>query len=103
MLIILNKSHTVNGYESMLKIAEHASGKGKKAAVLHIQDACLALTLEDYCEKLAKAKIIPYVLEADCLARGLLHKLGRSVQVINYEKWVSLVMREHKNIISWTS
>jgi len=102
MLIILSKSQSVNGYDSILKVAEKASEKGEKVAILHIQDACIAATMEEYCERLAEGKIDAYALRTDCEARGLLEKVGRDVKIVDYNGWVRLVMKEHDKIISWT-
>lgn len=102
MLIILSKAHSVNNYDSILKIAEKTSEKGEKVAILHIQDACIVATLDEYCESLAEGRIDAYVLSGDCEARGLLEKVGRDVKIVDYKGWVRLVMKEHDKIISWT-
>jgi sulfur relay protein TusB/DsrH len=102
MLIILSKSQLVNDYDSILKIAEKASEKGKKVAILHVQDACVAVTMYEYCKRLAEGRIDAYVLRADCEARGLLEKVGRDIKIVDYKRWVRLVMKEHDKIISWT-
>lgn len=103
MLIILSKSPSVNRYDSILKIAEKASEKGENVAILHAQDACIAVSLDDYCERLAEGRIDAYVLREDCQARGLLEKVGRDVKVIDYKEWVKLLMKEHDKIVSWTT
>jgi len=103
MLIILSRSSSVNDYDSILEIAERANEKGEKVAILHIQDACMAATLAEYCERLAEGTINAYVLRADCEARGLLEKVGRNVKIIDYKGWVRLVMNEHDKIVSWTT
>jgi len=103
MLIILSKSLSINGYESILKIAEEASEKGEKVAILHIQDACVAATLPEHCERLAEARIKAYVLKADCQARGLLEKVGRDIRIVDYRQWITLLMKEHDKIVSWTT
>jgi len=103
MLIILTKSPSVNGYDSVLKIAERISEKGEKVAILHIQDACIAATMKEYCGRLADGRINAYVLRADCEARGLLEKVVRDVKVIDYKEWVDLSMKEHDKIVSWTT
>lgn len=102
MLIILSKSQLVNDYDSILKIAKKAREKGKKVAILHIQDACIATTMDEYCERLAEGRIDAYVLRADCEARGLLEKVGRDIKIVDYKGWVRLVMEEHDKVISWT-
>jgi len=102
MLIILSKARSVNGYDSVLKVAEKASEKGEKVAILHIQDACIAATMEEHCERLAEKRIGAYVLRGDCEARGLLEKIGKDIQIVDYKGWVRLVMKEHDKIISWT-
>lgn len=103
MIIVLSKSPSASGYESVLKMAENASSKGEKVAVLHIQDACVAATMEKHCVRLSEAKIRLYALKADCEARGILDKLGKDVKIIDYREWVRLLMKEHENIVSWTS
>jgi sulfur relay protein TusB/DsrH len=102
MLIILSKAQSVNGYDSILKIAEKAGEKEEKVAILHIQDACIVATLDKYCERLAEGRIDAYVLSSDCEARGLLEKVGRNVKIVDYKGWVRLVMKEHDKIVSWT-
>lgn len=100
MLIILSKSPSVNCYDSILKIAEKAR---EKVAILHIQDACIAATMDEYCERLAEGRINSYVLRADCEARGLLEKVGRDIKAIDYKEWVDLLMKKHDKIVSWTT
>jgi len=102
MLIILSKSPSANNYESILKIAEKTSAKGEKVAILHIQDACIAVTLDEYCKRLVEGRIDAYVLRADWEARGLLERVGRDVKIIDYKDWVRLIMNQHKTIVSWT-
>lgn len=102
MLIIFSKSQSVEGYDSILKIAEKISEKGEKVAILHVQDACIAATMDEYCDRLAEERIETYVLRSDCEARGLLEKVGRDVKIVDYKGWVRLVMKEHDKIISWT-
>jgi len=102
MLIIFSKSQSVKGYDSILKIAEKISEKGEKVAILHVQDACIAATMSEYCERLAEERIDAYVLRSDCETRGLLEKVGRDVKIVDYKGWVRLVMQEHDKIISWT-
>jgi len=103
VLVILSKSPSLNGYDSISKIAEKATAKGEKAAFLHIQDACIAATINEYCDKLAENKIDIYALKADCEARGLVEKVSGKVRVIDYKQWVRLLMTEHKKIVSWTT
>jgi len=103
MLILLSKSPSVNGYESISKIAARASEKGEKVAILHIQDACIATTMDEYCERLAEGRIDAYVLRADCQTRGLLEKVGKDVKMIDYKEWVNLLMKQHDKIVSWTT
>jgi len=102
LLIILTKSPAVGDYNSVLEIVTNAVEKGEKVAVLHVQDACIAATLDEYCERLAEERIDAYVLRADCEARGLLDKVGREVKIIDYKEWVKLVMKTHSTIVSWT-
>jgi sulfur relay protein TusB/DsrH len=84
-------------------MAEKSSGKGEKVAILHIQDACIAVTVDDYCKRLADRRIDAYALKTDCKARGLLQKVGRDVRIVDYKEWVKLVMKEHGSVVSWTS
>jgi len=102
MLIILSKSPWTENYGSLLEIARKAAENGEKVAVLFIQDACLAATKNEYCDKLVKNKIEVYALKADCEARGLLEKVGKDVKIIEYRDWVKLVMGMHSKIVSWT-
>jgi sulfur relay protein TusB/DsrH len=103
MLIILSKSPQGQNLNSVLEIASATVEKREKAAILHIQDACMAVSMNDYCEKLAKKKIDVYALKADCEARGLVEKTGKVVKLIDFRQWVKLVMSEHENVVSWTS
>jgi sulfur relay protein TusB/DsrH len=103
MLIILNKSPLAENYGSIIGVAKKAVDKGEKVAILCIQDACIAATVNEYCEKLAESKIDVYALKADCEARGLLQKVSLMVRIVDYRQWVRLVMIAHKNIVSWTS
>jgi len=103
MLIILNKSPRTENYDSILEIAKKAAEDGENVAVLYIQDACIAATINEYCDKLAENKIEVYALKADCEARGLVEKASRKVRIIDYKQWVKFMMSEHKKIVSWTS
>jgi len=102
MLIILNKSPWAENYGSILEIAKKTVENGEKTAVLYIQDACIAATMSEYCDKLFENKIDVYSLKADCEARGLMNRLRPRVKVINYRQWVKLVMMAHDKIVSWT-
>ena len=99
MLFILSKSPFSEQYESFLEIARKAVGK-EKVGILHIQDACVAATLDEYCRKAVDNGVILYVLKEDCQARGLLEKVQKGVKVVDYEGWVKLVMKEYERIVS---
>lgn len=99
MLLILSKSLFREQYESFLEIARKAARK-EKVGILHIQDACIAATLGEYCGKAVENGVSLYVLKEDCQARGLLEKMQKSVKVVNYEGWVKLVMNEYEKIVS---
>jgi len=103
MLIILSRSPWAENYRSILEIAGKTVENGEKVAVLHIQDACIAATNDEYCDRLWANKIEVYALKADCEARGLVRKLSGKVKLIDYKQWVKLVMTEHKKIVSWTT
>lgn len=103
MLIVFSKSPSKGNYNSIIEMAARIVERGEKVGILHIQDSCIAATLDKYCETLTKAKIDAYVLRADCQARGLLEKIGRDIKVINYKEWVKLLFDEHKKIVSWTT
>jgi tRNA 2-thiouridine synthesizing protein B len=83
----------------MLEIAGKAAEKGK-VGILHIQDACIAVTMKEYCRKAVGKGVNLYVLKEDCEARGLLEKVHANVTVVNYEGWVRLVMEEYERIVS---
>jgi len=102
MLIILSRSQSFNSYESILRIAEKTCKKGEKVAILHTQDACITVTRDEYCERLAEGRIDAYALKPDLQARGLLEKVGRDVKIVDYNGWVRLLMNEHNKIVSWT-
>jgi len=99
LLIILSKSAT----SETVQIAEHLAKKGENVAILHVQDACVAVTIKEYCDKLERSKIHVYSLKADLEARGLRNKTGKNVRLIDYKQWVELLMEEHDKIVSWTS
>lgn len=99
MLLILGKSPFHQQYESFLEIA-HNAVREAKVGILHIQDACIAATLDQYCRKAVDNGVNLYVLKEDCQARGLLEKVQKSVKVVNYEAWVKLVMDEYERIVS---
>lgn len=103
MLIILSKPLTARNNQSILEIAAKLNEKGQDVAIMHIQDACIATTMNEYCEKLARSKITLYSLRADLKARGLLEKVDSHVQIVDYKQWINLLMDEHSKIVSWTS
>jgi len=103
VLIILTKSPWAQGHVSILEIARKAAKSGERVAVLHVQDACTAATINEYCDKLANNRIDIYALKADCEARGLVGKVSPKVKLIDYRQWTKLVMAEHSKIVSWTS
>ena len=103
MLIILSKSPIGENHNSILNLAAKLAEKGEKIAVLHTQDACVAATLTEYCSKLLESKIDMYAVKADVEAQGLNEKIHPSVKIIDYKRWVSLLIDEHKEIVSWTS
>jgi len=102
VLVVLNKSPSFDCYDSILKIAERLVKKGEEVAVLHIQDACIAVTLNEHCKRLQEKGIEAYVLRADCEARGLLDKVGSNIKIVDYNEWVRLLMNEHDKVVSWT-
>ncbi len=99
MLLILSKSPFHEQYESFLEIARKAARK-EKVGILHIQDACIAATLDEYCRKAVDNGVNVYVLKEECQARGLLEKVRASVEIVDYEGWVNLVMDEYEKIVS---
>lgn len=101
MLIILSKSPFVGSFDSILKMASEMVEMGEKVGILHIQDACIALTLPEYIRKIMGHKLRLYGLKADCEARGLLKKIDKRVTIVNYKGWVRLVMDEYDKIVSW--
>jgi len=103
MLMILSKSPWAENYGSILEITKKAVESEEKVAVLYIQDACIAATMNEYCDKLAENEIKIYALKADCEARGLKEKVHSKVKIIDYKQWVELVMTEHDKIVSWTT
>jgi len=101
LLIILSKSPFVGNFDSVLKMASEMVEMGEKVGILHIQDACIALTLPEYLRKTADHRLELYGLKTDCKARGLLKKTDKRVIIVDYEGWVKLVMDEYDKIISW--
>jgi sulfur relay protein TusB/DsrH len=103
LLIILSKSTTTRTNGSILEIAGKLREKGENTAIMHIQDACIATTMNEYCEKLARRKITLYSLKADLKARGLLERVNPHVRIVDYKQWIDFLMNEHSKIVSWTS
>ena len=101
MLIILSKSPFVGSFDSLLRMASKIVEMGEKVGILHIQDACVALTLPQYLRKMTNYKFDLYGLKADCEARGLLKKIDKRVTIVDYQGWVKLVMDKHDKIVSW--
>jgi len=95
----LSKSPFSEQYESLLEIASKAASR-EKVGILHIQDACIAVTLDEYCRRTVDNGVNLYVLKEDCQARGLLQKVQKSVKIVDYEGWVKLVMNGYKRIVS---
>ncbi len=88
---------------SIFKLAAKLAEKGEETAFLHIQEACEATASAEYCSKLLEASIKIYALRADVEARKLTGKIHRSVELIDNEQWVSLLMDKHDRVVSWTS
>jgi sulfur relay protein TusB/DsrH len=103
MLIILSRSPWAENWSLVLEIAKKMVDKVEKVAVLHVQDACIATTISEYCDKLADNDVETYALRADCEARGLTEKIGEKVKLVDYKQCVKLMMNEHEKIVSWTS
>ncbi len=103
MLIVLSKSPWTENLGFILETAEKTISKGEKVAVLHIQDAVVAVTLSEYCTRLTDHDVEVCALKADCEARGLLPKVSSKAKTIDYRQWVELMMTEHDKIVSWTS
>ncbi len=102
MLIILSKSFKDENYESILNLAARLAEKGEKTAVLHVQDACVAATSAEYCNRLLESKIDVYAVKADVEAQGLKGKIRPNAKTIDYKQWVSLLIDEHNKTVSWT-
>jgi sulfur relay protein TusB/DsrH len=88
---------------SIFKLAGKLVEKHEEIALLHIQEACEATTSSEYCSKLREASIKIYALRGDVEARKLTEKMPPSVELIDYDQWVSLLMDRHDKIVSWTS
>ena len=101
MLIILSKSPFCGSFDSILKVASEIVEIGEKVGMLHIQDACIALTLPEYVENTANPRLKLYGLKADCESRGLLRKIDKRITIVDYRGWVKLVMDEYDKIVSW--
>jgi sulfur relay protein TusB/DsrH len=101
LLIVLSKSSFVGNFDSILKMALEMVEIEEKVGILHIQDACIALTLPEYLRKIADNAVELYGLRADCEARGLLKKIDKRVRIVDYQGWVKLVMDEYGKIVSW--
>jgi len=99
LLIILSKS-PFSGFDSVLKVALRIA-EMEEVGILHIQDACIALTLPEYLRRTAKNRLELYGLREDCEARGLLKKIDKRVILVDYQGWVKLVMDKYDSIVSW--
>jgi sulfur relay protein TusB/DsrH len=99
LLLILSKSPLLEQYELLLEVVS-AAAEREKVGILHIQDACVATTIDKYCEKAVGSGVNLYVLREDCEARGLLEKVHIGVKMVDYEGWVRLVMEEYERIVS---
>jgi sulfur relay protein TusB/DsrH len=103
LLVVLSKSPWAENLGFILEIAEKIQVEGEKVAVLHIQDAVIAATMSEYCNRLADSHVAVYVLKSDCVARGVLKRVNPKAKVIDYKQWVKLMMNEHDKVVSWTS
>jgi sulfur relay protein TusB/DsrH len=103
LLIVLSKSPWAENLGFILEVAEKIQSKGEEVAVLQIQDAVIAMTMSEYCNRLVDNSIEIYALKSDCEARGLLEKVSHKAKLIDYKQWVKLMMNEHDKIVSWTS
>jgi tRNA 2-thiouridine synthesizing protein B len=92
----------MSDYESLVKLVSKAVEKGESVAILHIQDACIAVASDGYLKKVVSSGIEVYALKEDCEARGLLQKIKNKIRIVDYEGWVNLVMNKHDKIVSWT-
>lgn len=101
MLIILGKSPFSGNFDSIHKLALETVEMGEKVGILHVQDACIALTLPEYLNRIVDNRIELYGLKADCEARGLLKKIDKHATVVDYQEWVKLVMDKYYRIVSW--
>jgi len=101
LLIILSKSPFSGNFDSILKMASEMVEMGEKVGILHIQDACISLTLPQYLRRTVNLRLRLYGLKADCEARGLLKKVDKRVAIVDYKGWVKLVMDEYDKIVSW--
>jgi len=101
LLIILSKSPLCGNFNSILEMTSEMAEAKEKVGILHIQDACIALMLPEYLNKMANRKLKLYGLKADCEARGLLRKIDKHVTMVDYQGWVKLVMDKYDKIASW--
>ena len=102
MLIILRKSLFDCDCKSLVKLASKMVEKRVNVAILHIQDASIAVTLDTYLREILPSGIKIYVLREDCEVRGLLHKIKEGVRPVDYRDWVDLVMNKHDKVVFWT-
>jgi len=101
LLVILSKSPFGGNFDSILKLASEMVETGEKVGIIHIQDACIAVTLPEYVKNAANGRLKLYGLKADCEARGLLGKIDKRITIVDYRGWVKLVMDEYDKIVSW--
>jgi sulfur relay protein TusB/DsrH len=103
LLVVLSKSPWAENLGFILEVAEKIQVEGEKVAVLHIQDAVIAATMSEYCNRLADSNVAVYALRSDCIARGVLERVNPKAKVIDYKQWVKLMMNEHDKVVLWTS
>jgi sulfur relay protein TusB/DsrH len=102
VLIVLSKPPSSEGYRTISQIASKLAKTCGKVTLLFIQDGCIAATRDDCLDNLRGGNVEVLALKSDCEARGLTAKVRSNVELIDYRRWVQLVMKEH-GIVSWTS
>ena len=102
MLLVLSKSPSWEGYRTISQIASKLAETRERVTLLFIQDGCIAATRANCLNSLREGNVEVFALGPDCEARGLTAKVRSNVELIDYRRWVQLVMKEH-GIVSWTS
>jgi sulfur relay protein TusB/DsrH len=84
----------------LLGIVEEVAQAGEKFMLLLIHEACKSAVDKPFCKEMRRRSVDLYVLGED-LAEGLLGRVIKGVEVVDYDGWVELLEQCDK-VFSWT-